>query len=78
MHIYIYIYIFLASDTANPRTKNLDLTRFDSNMFLNLRCGIPRSTGNFPEIESQPCLVCGFLACGLTADDCPKPGPDPY
>ena len=40
--------------------------RFDSNRFLILRGGIPRSPGSFPEVWTQGFLVCGFFVCRLT------------
>ena len=51
---------------VSSRTKNLDLTRIHSSRFLILRGGIPRSKGNFPEIQTQRFLVCGFLVFGFT------------
>ena len=36
--------------TACPQTENLDVQGFDSSRFVMSRGGIPRSTGNFPEI----------------------------
>ena len=36
--------------TANPQTKNLEFRVFDSVRFSILRCGIPRSFKDFPEI----------------------------
>ena len=36
--------------TVSSRTKNLDFRGFDSNIFLMLRAGSPRSIGSFPDI----------------------------
>ena len=37
------------SPTANPRTNIVDFGGFDSSTILNLRGGIPRLVGDFPE-----------------------------
>ena len=77
--ISIYSYVYMCVDSyfeirrravpprrmANPRSKNPDFRRFDSSWFLILRGGMPWSTGNFPEIQAQRFLVCGFSVRGL-------------
>ena len=50
-------------DTANLRTKILDVRGFDSNIILNSRGGILMSMGNFMEILSQQILV-GVILVG--------------
>ena len=53
--------------TANPRTErgNLHLRGLDSSGCLVAGGGIPRSVGNFPEIQTQRFLACEFSVCGL-------------
>ena len=46
------------SVTANPQTKNLDVTGFDSSRFLAPRGGVPRSTGEFPESLESAIFSC--------------------
>ena len=83
VYIYIYIYIYFSfpggpSRSAprrrtvrvvpvpvSARTRNPDFRGFDSDILLYLRGGTPKS--NFPEIQTQRCLVCGFLVCGSPA-----------
>ena len=76
-YIYTYIHIMhimiiaVASRSPHP-TKLLSSSsavRLRSLWFkhiLNLRGGMPRSIGHFPDIYTQTLSVCGFLACGLT------------
>ena len=51
--------------TASLSTKILDFIGFDSSIILNLRGGIPRPIGNFPESLSQAILVGRFLVWRL-------------
>ena len=60
---------------ANPRTNNLDFQGFDSVRVSILRPGISRSIENFPEIQTQRFLVCGFLVCGLAVAVAVKESP---
>ena len=39
--------------TANLRTKIMDFRGFDSSTSVSMRSGIPRPTGNFPEMLNQ-------------------------
>ena len=43
--------------TANLRTNIMDVRGFDSSICLNLRGGIPRPKGDFPESLTQAMLV---------------------
>ena len=53
----------LVSGTANLPTNIVDFGGFDSSIMLNLRGGIPRPKGNFPEILSQAMLL-GVMLVG--------------
>ena len=49
------------------------LTQADLSIYLSIylsRGGVPKSTGNSPEIRTQRFFVCGFSVCGLTERDC--------
>ena len=50
--------------TANLPTKIVDFGGFDSSIMLNLRGGIPRPIGNFPESLCQAMLV----GCNVSRD----------
>ena len=45
---------------SGPQTKGLEFRGFGSSRFLDSGCGIPRSSGDFPEIQAQRLLVCGI------------------
>ena len=49
--------------TANLPTNIVDFTGFDSSIMLNLRGGIPRPKGKFPETLNQAMLV-GIMLVG--------------
>ena len=53
-----------ALTTPNLRTNIMDFRRFDSNIILILRGGIPRPIGNFPENLSQGILA-GIILAGI-------------
>ena len=55
--------IGLSRCTSNLRTFVMDFRGFDSSIIFNLRGGIPRPIGNFPESLSQAILV-GIILVG--------------
>ena len=57
------IALWAVACTGNLRTKILDFRGLDSSIILNLKGGILRSTGDFPEILSQAILV-GIILVG--------------
>ena len=52
------------SRTANLPTNNLNFRGLDSSTILNLRGGMPRPIGNFPESLTQAILVDVMLVVG--------------
>ena len=52
--------------TVTSQANAIDFRAFDSNMFLILRGGTPRSTGSFPETRTRLLSVHGFPVCEPT------------
>ena len=62
---YSPVYRGTLGHTVSPRTKSLDWRGFGSSGFSISRGGMPRSSGNLPDLQTQGFLVCGFSVCGL-------------